>query len=166
MNKLIWSVPVAVALLAVAVLAAAVPAGAERRSAIAIRTVGTFTGPTTVEGSWTATGAIEDSGTYTETFEILDGRITAQKVLVGSRGTVVLEARGRIAFDGCEASLRGGKWRIADGTGAYRRLRGGGRPVATPESRGNVCTGAVDVTHAGKARQRGHDDDHDDDDDD
>jgi hypothetical protein len=153
MKKLIWTLPVAAAL-----LVAAVPAGAERPRAIAIRTIGTITGPTTAEGSWTATGAIEDAGTYTETYEIVDGKITAQKVLVGSRGTIVLEGRGTVVFDGCEASFSGGKWRIADGTGAYEKLRGGGKPLATPESGGNVCTGAVDVTHAGKAHIGGRGD--------
>jgi hypothetical protein len=153
MKKLICAFAVAAA-----TFAAAVPAGAEPPQTTTFRTIGMITGPTTAQGTWVATGAVEDSGTYTETFEIVGSEITAQKILVGSRGTIVLEARSTVVFEGCEASFEGGRWRIVDGTGAYEKLRGGGKPLATLESRGNVCTGAVDVTHAGRAHVAGRGD--------
>jgi hypothetical protein len=150
MTKLLW-----VAAVTVTALAAALPAVAKQphAKAITIETHGTITSGTTVEGTWVATGAIEDGGTYTETYEVVGTEITAQKVLVGSRGTIVLEGRGTVAFEGCEARFSGGKWWIAEGVGAYTKLHGGGKPIATPESTGNVCTGATDVTHAGKVNR-------------
>jgi hypothetical protein len=43
---------------------------------------------------------------------------------------------------------------FVDGTGAYERLKGGGTPATVPGSFGDICTGAIEITHAGKA----HDD--------
>ena len=48
-------------------------------------------------------------------------------------------------------TFKAGSWQVVDGSGAYERLRGGGTPGLTGESLGNVCTGAIRVTHAGQA---------------
>ena len=82
-----------------------------------------------------------------------------QKLLGGSKGTLLLMGRGTIELTGCTATFGGGKWKIVDGTGAYAKFRADGNPVTTPESFGDVCTGAVEVTHVGRARKGERDDD-------
>ena len=116
-------------------------------------TVGQLTGPTTVSGTWIATGLIDARGTYTETFRFAGEAIHATKVLAGPSGTIVLRTRALVVWlDACTASSRAGSWRFADTTGAYAGLRGGGTPLAT-SSLGNVCTGSVEVVHAGTAHE-------------
>jgi hypothetical protein len=115
-------------------------------------TIGHLTGPDTAAGTWTATGLVEASGTYTETFSFAGETIHGQKVLVGPAGTIVLEIRDIVVWrDACNAGFKAGSWQIAAATGAYARLKGGGEPGTTAESFGDLCTGHVDVVHAGIA---------------
>lgn len=142
---------IALALLAAAL--SALPADANRGEAVRIEMVGQLTGPNTIEGTWTATGALDDAGTYSETFEILGERITGTKLLVGRAGTITLKAQGEILWlSACTATFAGGNWRLLDGTGTYERVTGNGHPVTTPESSGDVCTGLVRIVHVGRAR--------------
>jgi hypothetical protein len=120
---------------------------------VAIEMEGTLVGPTTVAGTWTATGAIADSGTYVEEAEFLPGRkLRGVKTLVGAKGTIVLRAKAsyvfstptRLTFSG------GGHWEILSGTGAYAGLVGGGNPAV--EGSGDLATGVVQVVHHGRVR--------------
>jgi hypothetical protein len=154
MNRLVCTLAVVAAALVVAI-----PAGASQRSAVTLALNGTLNGPNTVAGTWVATGGIEDAGTYTETFEIVESKIAVVKVFAGSKGTFVLEGRGTIHWPTpCTATFTGGRWRIADGTGAYAQLHADGRPVTTPESFGDVCTGVIRITHVGTVRKGGETD--------
>ena len=130
------------------------PASATQPQPQRFRTVGVLTGPATASGTWTATGLVEATGTYTETFRFAGETIHAEKVLVGSGGTIVLSTRARVVWlDACTAQFRAGSWRISDATGVYAGLRGGGTPLATSTSFGDVCTGSVDVVHTGAAHE-------------
>jgi hypothetical protein len=140
-----------VRLAVVAALVFAAPAAATQPQPQQFETIGQLTGPTTVSGTWTATGVVEATGTYIETFRFAGETIHAEKVLVNSSGTIVLRTRALVVWlDACTATFRAGSWQIAEATGAYAGLRGGGTPLAT-SSYGNVCSGNVEVVHAGAA---------------
>jgi hypothetical protein len=137
----------------VAALVLPAPAAATQPQPQQFRTIGNLTGPTTASGTWTATGFIEATGTYTETFRFAGETIHATKVLVSPSGTIVLRTRALVVWlDACTATFRAGRWQMADTTGAYAGLRGGGTPLAT-SSFGNVCTGSVEVVHTGAAHE-------------
>src|SRR3712207_7744215 len=64
--------------------------------------------------------------------------------LFRSEGTIVLRVQAVVEWTSpCTATFTAGSWHIADGTGAYERLKGGGSPAAEPGSFGNVCTGQI-----------------------
>jgi hypothetical protein len=133
-------------------LVAAAPAAATPPESQQFETIGHVTGPNTAAGTWAANGLVQATGTYTETFRFAGETIHGRKVLVGPAGTIVLEIRNIVVWlDPCTAHFKAGSWQIADATGAYARLKGGGEPGTTPDSFGNVCTGDVDVLHTGSA---------------
>jgi hypothetical protein len=116
---------------------------------------GQIVGPSSIAGTWQATGAINDSGTYTETFHFSrDGsQVRVGKVLVGSAGTIVLQAHaGVVDVSPTLREFRGGAWSIVLGTGAYAGLHAGGRPAATPDSFADLASGEVVITHEGFVR--------------
>jgi hypothetical protein len=136
----------------VASLPLAAPASATQPQPQQFETIGHLTGPSTVAGTWTSTGVLNAAGTYTETFRFEGSTIHGVKVLTSVDGTIVLDTRALVVWlDECTATLRAGHWQIADASGAYAGLKGGGSPNSTPESFGNVCTGSVDVIHSGAA---------------
>jgi hypothetical protein len=140
---------------AAAVFAAQAPATslAAQPQPLQFRTIGNLTGPTTAMGTWTATGLVEATGTYTETFRLAGETIHAEKVLTGASGTIVIRTQALLVFlDACTVTFGAGSWRISDATGAYAGLKGGGTPQGTSTSRANVCTGSIDVVHAGVAQ--------------
>ncbi len=142
--------PGAFVLAVVAVLTLAAPASATQPQPQQFTTIGQLTGPNTVVGTWTGAGLIDAAGTYTETARFVGSTIHAQKVLVSPVGTIVLENHSLIVWlDECTATFRAGNWHIAAASGAYAGLKGGGTPVSTPASFGNVCTGSVNVVHSG-----------------
>jgi hypothetical protein len=134
-------------------LVVAVPAAATPPRPQAFKTIGHLTGPDSAAGTWTATGLVQAHGTYTETFRLTNDNKTihGQKVLVSPTGTIVLEIRNIVVLgsDGCTAGFKAGSWQIAEATGAYAHLKGGGEPGTLGSA--NVCTGDVDVVHAGSA---------------
>jgi hypothetical protein len=111
-----------------------------------------LTGPATAAGTWTGAGFVDDAGTYTESFRFAGRTIHAEKVLVGSKGTIVLKVQAIVVWlSPCTVAFKAGSWQIIDGSGAYERLKGGGAPALTADSIGDVCTGAIHVTHSGAA---------------
>ena len=144
---------VAVTLFAAAALA--VPAQATAPQAQTIEMAGHLTGPNTIAGTWAGAGFVDDAGTFTQTFRFAGETIHDEKVLVGSRGTIVIRVQAVVVWlSPCTATFKAGSWQIVDGTGAYERLKGGGTPATVPGSFGDICTGAIEITHAGKS----HDD--------
>jgi hypothetical protein len=139
----------------VAALLAATPVtatGGGGKSPIKIETHGALTSPTTAAGVFVISGAVSDSGTYTDSFRLAGDTIHVTKTLFGIRGTITLTAKGIVnPTSATTAAFVGGRWRITAGTGKYADLRGGGRPGAIGTV--NFATGSVDVVHEGKARQ-------------
>jgi hypothetical protein len=122
---------------------------------VTIEMNGTLVGPTTVAGTWTATGAIADSGTYVEQAEFLPlMRVRAVKTLVGAKGTIVLKAKAPYALTTpTTLTFYDGHWEIVSGTGAYAGLVGGGNPAV--EGSGDLATGVVHGVHRGRVHFAG-----------
>jgi hypothetical protein len=119
---------------------------------------GHLTGPDTAAGVWQASGAISDSGTYTETFRFAGGSPTMPRTihtlqtLVGADGTLQLRAEAVVVWQSPTlATFKGGNWRITAGSGAYQGLHAGGTPGVTPGSFGDLATGEVHAVHIGQA---------------
>src|SRR4051794_26092324 len=83
---------------AVATLAVAPPVAATQPQATTFVLDGHITGPNTIEGTWTATGFVDDAGSYTETFRFAGDTVHVEKVLTGSRGTIVLRANSVVEW--------------------------------------------------------------------
>lgn len=129
---------------------AASPAIATAPEAVTITVNGTIVGPSTVSGKFAATGAVADSGTYVETFRFAGSTVHVTKVLVGSKGTIVLTAQAVVVFTSpTTIEFHAGHWRFASGTDEYERLKGGGSPAVSASA--DLATGAVTGTHEGKA---------------
>ena len=73
-------------LMVIAALVLPAPAAATQPRPQQFRTIGNLTGPTTASGTWTGTGLVEATGTYTETFRLAGETIHAEKVLVSASG--------------------------------------------------------------------------------
>jgi hypothetical protein len=157
MKRFTRALAVALPLVVAAILA--LPAAATERQALRIDMIGQLTGPDSAAGTWAATGAVNDAGTYTESFVLAGDTIKAQKVLTGSRGTIVLRVRALVeAIDACTLTFKEGSWHVAGGSGDYESLEGGGKPATEAGSFGNVCTGAIRVAHVGQAHIEERDD--------
>jgi hypothetical protein len=115
---------------------------------ITVSMQGALTGPGTVEGTYTVSGAVSDNGTYVETYRFAGGSIHGVKTLTGRAGTVTLIADAVIRWTSpTTAELDAGHWRLESGTGVYAGLRGGGAPCAAGSA--DLASGQVEVVHAG-----------------
>ena len=100
-------------------------AGAPRNTVLKYYAV--FTGPNTIEGEWTASGAIKDSGTCSLSFEFVDDSAVATKTLTGRKGRIVVETRGVVVRDDAQGTgSLVGTWRVLSATGRYRGMTGSG----------------------------------------
>ena len=141
------------ALAGVATLALVVPltAAASAPEPVRIETHGFFTGPDSTAGTFTASGALADSGTYADTFRLAGDTLHMVKTLSGSDGTITLAAQGVVqSTSPTTATFFAGHWRFVSGSGAYADLKGGGYPGASGSA--NFATGAVEVVHEGWAK--------------
>ena len=137
---------------AVATLAVAAPAAATQPQATTFALDGHFTGPSTIAGTWTATGVVNDAGSYTETFRFAGETVHVEKLLTGSQGTIILRANAVVNWiSACTATFRAGAWQITGRTGTYEGLTGGGAPAAEAAGYGDVCTGEIHLIHEGQA---------------
>jgi opacity protein-like surface antigen len=101
-------------------------AQATQPQAQTIEMVARLTGPDTTAGTWAGAGFVDDAGTYTETFRFAGRTIHAKKVLVGSKGTIVLRVEAVVVWlSPCTVAFEAGNWRIVDGSGSYERRRAG-----------------------------------------
>jgi hypothetical protein len=144
-----------VLLASVAIFAARAEAGRALAQPVTLTLHGQIALPASVTGTWEATGAISDSGTYTETFHFSHhGTIVdTSKVLVGSVGTIVLKVHARVVqLSPTRDAFVRGKWAVDFGTGAYAALRAGGRPAATRDSFADLATGEILIVHEGFVR--------------
>ena len=86
-----------------------------------------FTGPNTIEGEWTASGAIRDAGTCSLTFDFVNDSAIATKTLKGRKGTLVVQTRGVVVRDDAQGTgSLVGTWVVLSGTGRYRDISASG----------------------------------------
>lgn len=119
---------------ALAVLAPTASATAPEATTIA-GTVTQFGPPPDFQGTWQASGAITDSGSFVETELHPTGALANsptvgvfQAVIVfsGSKGTFTIAQQSQFT------SFPEGSWQVRSGTGAYVRLSGRGTFAFTP----------------------------------
>jgi hypothetical protein len=142
-----------IALIVLTVAVVAVPAQATAPEPQILELTGVLTGPDSAAGTWSASGSVKDAGTFTQRFRFAGETVHDEKTLIGSQGTILLQVQAVVQFvSQCEARFTAGSWRIVGGTGAYAQLKGGGAPAATTASFANVCTGTLQITHAGQVQ--------------
>ena len=78
----------------------------------------------TVTGTFTASGAVQTSGTSTMTVHRFANVAHCSQTLVAPDGTITI-------LSNCQFSTMTGSWRIVSGTGNYANLHGNGRLVMT-----------------------------------
>ena len=145
-RKLLVAVVAAVASLA----AFPVAAHATQPEPVKLEMNGVATGPNSVVGSWVATSAVEDAGSYMETLQFRGKTIHVVKTLTGDNGTIVLKGQAVVVWiSPTVATFAAGQWRIMSGTGAYARLHGHGSPAASGFF--DAATGVARITHEGAA---------------
>jgi hypothetical protein len=144
------TVATALAVAALALLAAA-PSAASAPGSIRIDLNGVVTGPDSFQGTFVASGVVNDSGTYEGTFRFAGRTIHVVKTLIGTKGTITLKSQAVvIPTSPTTISFEGGSWVIISGTGAYSDLRAIGTPAAASGASADLVTGAIKETHEGQ----------------
>lgn len=119
-----------VALLFVSLGASSFADASEPPKDVAIIYVMEFTGPNTAAGTWSATGAIADAGSVTETFTVTPtapARVAhITRVLTGSRGTLTLRSTVHLVSSSAGIAVYEGPWHVQSATATYAGLTGGG----------------------------------------
>jgi hypothetical protein len=140
----------ALAVAALALLAAA-PSAASAPGSIRIDLNGVVTGPDSFQGTFVASGVVNDSGTYEGTFRFAGRTIHVVKTLIGTKGTITLKSQAVvIPTSPTTISFEGGSWVIISGTGAYSDLHAIGTPAAASGASADLVTGAIKETHEGQ----------------
>jgi hypothetical protein len=107
-----------------------------------------LTGPNTAAGTWTASGAISDSGDYAETFRLArSGAIQGTKTLTSLKGTIIIRAVGVLEFTGATTAVIHGHWVVLSGTGDYTHLHSQGPLTVYVD----FATGTGLAIHEGRA---------------
>jgi hypothetical protein len=141
----------ALALGALALVAAA-PSAATGPEPIRIDLRGSVTGPDSFQGTFVASGVVNDSGTHAGTFRFAGSTIHVVKTLVGTMGTIKLTTEAVVVpTSPTSISFRAGSWRVVSGTGAYADLHAIGTPAAASGASADLVTGAIRETHEGRA---------------
>ncbi len=117
--------------------AAALKTGSVNQSGdISIFTYGTgFDGISTYTGTVRAQGAINASGTYVMPTEVIGMALHCLVEITFPDGTVTLRMN-------CNMVTFNGRWKVLEGTGAYRNLKGGGSLVM-PNDNDEILTGSI-----------------------
>jgi hypothetical protein len=109
---------------------------------------GVINGPQTIAGTFTVSGAVSDSGTYTERFRFAGQTAHVTKVLVGGAGTIRIDARAVVVPTGpTTIGFAAGNWVVTGGTGAYAGLHAEGSSTGSAD----LASGAIEITHSGSA---------------
>jgi hypothetical protein len=137
---------------ALAALVAAPTASATGPEPVRIELNGLITGPSSIHGSFAASGAINDSGAWDETFQFRGRSVHLLKTLTGAAGTITIKARAVVVETSpTTITFQGGNWIVVSGTGAYADLHAVGTPGGASGSFADLATGAVRVIHEGRA---------------
>jgi hypothetical protein len=83
------------------------------------------------EGTFTASGAISDTGEVRDEFRIADGTLHIVRTLTGRLGTITMRVEARFIVVTATSETVEGRWTIAGGTGTYAALHGSGSLAAT-----------------------------------
>ena len=111
-----------------------------------------LTGETTAEGTFTATGVLNDSGSATETFTINPPTVAGTKILIGRHGKIMLQFEGDMTpVEGTPNIRVQGHWEITSGDGAYANISGNGAVDTTL----NAQTGVLHAEYAGSIEMDG-----------
>jgi hypothetical protein len=134
-----------VVLLSAATLALAPASPATSGQAVTINSQ-IQTGPFT--GTWTATGAIADSGALIEPNVnfVGNGQLHIVRVFTGAQGTITIRIESTLNSVVGDTGTFTGHWVVVSGTGAYANLHGQGLRAATID----VNTGIVTETLTGE----------------
>ena len=130
-----------IAVLSAASLALAPPSSASTSQAVTITSqIDLNTDPPT--GTWTATGAITDSGTLTESVPIFvgNGQLHIERVLTGQHGTITVRIQSTVTGVVDDTATFTGYWVVVSGTGAYADLHGHGLRTATVDLNTAIVT--------------------------
>jgi hypothetical protein len=110
-----------------------------------------FTGPTSAQGTFVASGAVKDSGASTvPDFAVTqlgnqdDARLTGTQVFAGSLGTITTTFKGVAGPGTSPHQASQGTFQIVSGTGAYTGLRGQGTFLAVVDFSTNQVIGTED----------------------
>lgn len=125
-------------------------AAASQGSAVTIETQKPF-GPS--PGTFSATGAISDSGTFVNSSFVFGGvgapnfvSVHATQTFDGALGTFTLRVNIKeTATEDPNVLTDKGTWAVIDGTGAYETLRGSGQVTGTADDN----TGVISRTYTG-----------------
>jgi hypothetical protein len=156
-RRLMFFVPLALAAVAVAALAplaSSTPIASDSDPHVVIGFHESFTGPSTLAGTWIMAGAVSDSGTRTEQLSIgpsqngTDAPFTVVVDYQGSLGTFRLVGRGVLGPLGDRREAAEGTWTIVTGTGDYAGATGEGQFAVT----GDFVTNDVIGTGEGLLR--------------
>ena len=120
-------------------------AAASERRAVTIETEKPF-GPS--PGTFSATGAISDAGTFVNASFVFGGigapnfvSVHAQQRFEGALGTFTLRANIKeTETEDPNVLTDEGAWAVVDGTGAYQTLRGGGQVTGTADDNAGVIS--------------------------
>jgi hypothetical protein len=107
------------------------------------------TGPGTFAGTFTASGAVSDSGTTEDALTITSAEginplvATFRRSVSGEKGTLVLTGNATVNLANPAAAEVTGTWQVESATAAYAGHRGGGTiagsaDMTLPQPRGNV----------------------------
>jgi hypothetical protein len=161
MTRKRWLVLAAFMLAAVVAVPLAANAGDEKRLVLTERLQVTAftpaTGAGTLAGTFVAAGAVNEAGTVAATFTLLPekggcGRLTGTHVLTAPSGTISVGTDALACPYPPKAPPRSfvrGKWFVVGATGAYARLAGKGRILAT----GDLGTGEITIARDGKIKR-------------
>ncbi len=144
------TVATALAVAALSLLAAA-PSAGSAPGAIQIDLNGVVTGPDSFQGTFVASGVVNDSGTYAGTFRFAGRTIHVVKTLIGTNGTITLKSEAVVVpTSPTSISFKGGSWATVSGTGAYSDLDAIGTPAAASGASADLVTGVIRETHEGQ----------------
>lgn len=133
-------------------LVAAAPSAATAPEPVRFELNGLITGPNSIQGSFVASGAVNDSGAWNETFRFSGETVHIVKTLTGAAGTITIRVEAvAVPTSPTMLTFRGGNWIVVSGTGAYADLRAVGTPAGGPGSFADLATGVVHLIHEGEA---------------
>lgn len=108
-----------------------------------------FTGPNTAAGTFTTTGAFEESGTAEETFEMVGPQnaptgVKGEKTLKGKNGNITLSFDAQLTPQSQTVAVAEGTFKITGGTGTYANLTGNGTTNVTADFAAGTLVGSYD----------------------